>query len=190
MYWQLHNSGGLTLPSSDGPRIIIGFWWIVVMVIVATYSGNLIAFLTFPRMDSTIDTIEDLIERRNEFTWGYANGSMLREYLEASGEDIHREILTGAQVHNPTESEKILELITNQKHVLIDWRSSLMFLMKSDFAATGKCNFHLGLEKFISEDLAMMVSDDSPYLRMINKEWAENFFLLRKLPCTIFDKFF
>lgn len=71
----------MNLPKADSARLVVGTWWVVVMVVVATYSGNLIAFLTFPRMDEPIDTIENLLDRKIEFTWAYPNGSTLENYL-------------------------------------------------------------------------------------------------------------
>lgn len=36
---------------------------------MATYSGSLVAFLTFPKMEPVVETIDDLLERREELTW-------------------------------------------------------------------------------------------------------------------------
>lgn len=78
------------LPKSDSARLVVGTWWLVVMVIVATYSGNLIAFLTFPRMDSPVDSVDDLLARDSEFTWTFPNGSALEAYLVAASQDDPR----------------------------------------------------------------------------------------------------
>lgn len=67
------------LPYADSARIIVGAWWLVVLVIGTTYCGNLVAYLTFPKMEMTISTLEDLISRKQSVTWSYAENS----YFEA-----------------------------------------------------------------------------------------------------------
>lgn len=70
------------LPSADSGRLIVGTWWLVVLVVVTTYSGNLVAFLTFPKIDSPINTINDLLTHRDTVTWSILHGTSLEEFLK------------------------------------------------------------------------------------------------------------
>lgn len=45
------------------------------LVVVTTYSGNLVAFLTFPRIDEPINTVAELVSRKDTITWGLVAGS-------------------------------------------------------------------------------------------------------------------
>lgn len=43
------------LPIANSGRIVVGMWWIAVIVLVTSYCGNLVAFLTFPQVKNGID---------------------------------------------------------------------------------------------------------------------------------------
>lgn len=117
--------GGMYLPRCDSARLLVGVWWLVVMVIVATYSGSLVAFLTFPNMDTAILTVDDLIANRNRLTWGFPNGSYLEDYLRDAEEEKYHYLLKKAKIHNATQEAEMIERVKAGKHVLIDWRSTL-----------------------------------------------------------------
>ncbi|XP_076295813.1 ionotropic receptor 93a [Lasioglossum baleicum] len=170
VYGALLQQGGMYLPQSDSARFLIGVWWLIVMVIVATYSGSLVAFLTFPRMDASILTVEDLIGRRDRMTWGFLNGSFLEVYLQNAEETKYHILLARAEKYNNTEDEKMIGRVKEGKHALIDWRSSLRFLMRKDLLLTGGCHFSLSQDEFLNEPIAMIIPEGSPYLPVINAE--------------------
>lgn len=97
------------------------------MVLVATYSGSLVAFLTFPRMDTSILSVEDLIAHKDSISWGFPNGSFLEMYLQNAEESKYHVLFSRAERHNDTEEERLVERVKEGKHALIDWRSSLRY---------------------------------------------------------------
>lgn len=117
--------GGMYLPRSDSARLLVGIWWLVVMVVVATYSGSLVAFLTFPNMDAAILTVDDLIAHKGKLTWGFPNGSYLEEYLKNAEEEKYHILLERSVIHNVTQEPDIIKRVKLGKHALIDWRSTL-----------------------------------------------------------------
>nr|XP_012227959.1 PREDICTED: uncharacterized protein LOC105675403 isoform X2 [Linepithema humile] len=170
VYGALLQQGGMYLPHSDSARLLVGVWWLVVMVLVATYSGSLVAFLTFPNMDTAILTVDDLIAHKSQLTWGFPNGSFLEEYLKNAEEEKYHILLERSIIHNTTQEAEVIKKVKAGKHVLIDWRSTLMFAMRSDLLLTDGCSFSLSTDEFMDEPIAMIIAQDSPYVKIINTE--------------------
>lgn len=42
-------------------RMLVSFWWLFVIVTATTYSGNLVAVLTFPKIVQPIQNVQDLM---------------------------------------------------------------------------------------------------------------------------------
>ena len=53
-------------PKAQSVRYVIGFWWMLCLVFVATYGGNLIAFLTVFKPSAPFTTIEEMV-LQNDF---------------------------------------------------------------------------------------------------------------------------
>lgn len=70
------------LPDADSSRLIVGTWWLMVLVVVTTYCGNLVAFLTFPKIDVPIKTLDDLIAHRETISWSGIRNTLLEDYLK------------------------------------------------------------------------------------------------------------
>ncbi|XP_072742853.1 ionotropic receptor 93a isoform X1 [Anoplolepis gracilipes] len=170
IYGALLQQGGMYLPYSDSARLLVGIWWLVVMILVATYSGSLVAFLTFPNMDTAILTIDALLANKNSLTWSFPNGSYLAEYLKNAEEKKYHILLKRAKIHNASQEEEIIEKVKAGKHALIDWRSTLRFLMRNNLLITGECSFSLSTDEFMAEPIAMIIARDSPYINIINTE--------------------
>lgn len=76
--------GGMYLPKADSGRLVIGVWWIVVIVLVTTYSGNLVAFLTFPQFQPGIDYFFQIFSTSAVQQFGLRNGSYFEKYATVS----------------------------------------------------------------------------------------------------------
>ena len=63
-------SGQVETPAAHSGRFVIAFWWLfVVVTIVATYMGNLIAFLTVIIITPPFTNIEELAAQK-EYKYG------------------------------------------------------------------------------------------------------------------------
>ncbi len=66
-------------------RMVAGMWWFFTLIMISSYTANLAAFLTVERMESPIESAEDLVNtvnqnRKIDFfakcqpSWGFGGG--------------------------------------------------------------------------------------------------------------------
>lgn len=189
------------LPRSDSGRIIVGTWWLVVLVVVTTYCGNLVAFLTFPKMEIPVNTVSQLVNEKHGFTWSIRSNTFLELFLKVicytleyffvcfkifliflhiyiwkylnlilnTVNMILKEVHTFIKFEinqiifvsiQETDIEKYVKLnestethdsinnvtmtrIRAGKHIVIDWETNLLNVMRKEFLETDKCEFTL-----------------------------------------------
>lgn len=142
IYGALLQQGGLYLPKSDSGRIIIGTWWLVVLVVVTTYGGNLVAFLTFPKMETSLNTVHQLINNKDGFTWGLRTNTYLEKYLRETDLEKYMRLNQSAIIHEEASFD-VIERVRNGKHVFIDWKSNLQYIMRKKYLESDRCDFSL-----------------------------------------------
>ncbi|XP_077988455.1 glutamate receptor ionotropic, delta-2-like [Glandiceps talaboti] len=77
----LMQQGADDTPRSMSGRMMGAFWWFCSLIVVATYTANLAAFLTVSRMDTSINSLEDLA-LQSKVVYGTIEGSSLMRWFE------------------------------------------------------------------------------------------------------------
>jgi len=64
-------------------RIVGSVWWFFTLIIISSYTANLAAFLTVERMQSPIESAEDLA-KQTEIKYGMVDSGTTREFFRVS----------------------------------------------------------------------------------------------------------
>ncbi|ENN79417.1 hypothetical protein D910_01947, partial [Dendroctonus ponderosae] len=229
MYGALLQQGGMHLPYADSARIIVGSWWLVVLVIGTTYCGNLVAYLTFPKIEVPMTTIDDVLAHKEMVSWSYAKNTLFEARLhhglislpiaslsdhsfdnlcpmafDIQGDAILASVFWRCELLDLDDFQRMMAAVSgvpmqynsvdksfniifkdakniwdrkammgeikSGKHVYIDWKIKLQYMIKEHFIDSGECSFALGVEEFCEEQIALIVAPDTPYLHKINEE--------------------
>ncbi|KAK9880273.1 hypothetical protein WA026_010146 [Henosepilachna vigintioctopunctata] len=168
IYGAMLQQGGMHIITVDSARILVGIWWLVVLVISTTYCGNLVAFLTFPVIDTSLSTFHDLLIHKDKISWTLAGGSFLEEHIKSIGDSSYK-YLYSMKSNKKRNLESIADVISG-RHVLIDWKIRLEYLLWREYIQSKKCELAIGNDEIFAENLGLVMSVNNPYLLRINRE--------------------
>ncbi|XP_055852888.1 glutamate receptor ionotropic, kainate 2 [Episyrphus balteatus] len=71
------------LPKALSTRMVAGMWWFFTLIMISSYTANLAAFLTVERMDSPIESAEDLA-KQTRIKYGALKGGSTAAFFRES----------------------------------------------------------------------------------------------------------
>ncbi|XP_073988845.1 kainate-type ionotropic glutamate receptor subunit 1D isoform X1 [Rhodnius prolixus] len=71
------------LPKAVSTRMVAGMWWFFTLIMISSYTANLAAFLTVERMDSPIESAEDLA-KQTKIKYGALRGGSTASFFRDS----------------------------------------------------------------------------------------------------------
>lgn len=137
---------------------------------MTTYSGNLVAFLTFPKFEKADNTLTDVLKSsHSSIVYGLPNNSFFEIYAKVSGRQDLKEYLEKATIYEKLYQNDVKD-IQHGNRVNVDWKVNLQNIIQREFDNTKECNFMLGSEEFVEEQIGLIVPAGSPYLPLVNDE--------------------
>ena len=73
--------GGGETPKALSSRVLVAAYWLFVVLMLATFTANLAAFLTVERMQETVKSLEEL-NRQSKINYTVMNDSPYLEYFQ------------------------------------------------------------------------------------------------------------
>ncbi|XP_059083805.1 glutamate receptor ionotropic, kainate 2-like [Tigriopus californicus] len=88
MIASLLQQGTDLLPRAISTRMVAGMWWFFTLIMISSYTANLAAFLTVERMDSPIESAEDL-SKQHSIKYGCLQGGSTAGFFSDSKIDTY-----------------------------------------------------------------------------------------------------
>ncbi|CAD5116451.1 DgyrCDS5337 [Dimorphilus gyrociliatus] len=159
--------GAVSEIKSSSGRYIVGTWWIFVLVIVATYTGNLIAFLTTNIPKLPFSTLEQMAQQK-EYAYGLQDGIVQMMLFKTSSNPTYKRVWEGISSHRDDvlvkDTTEGLVKAKNEKYIYIGEKTNIEAEMASD------CNITLLPEEFFKVGFGFALQDGDPYGEVFNKE--------------------
>lgn len=73
--------------------MVAGMWWFFTLIMISSYTANLAAFLTVERMDSPIESAEDLA-KQTKIKYGALRGGSTAAFFRVSLHTVHNRYLS------------------------------------------------------------------------------------------------
>lgn len=77
------------MPKALSTRIVGGIWWFFTLIIISSYTANLAAFLTVERMESPIDSADDLAKQTKIEYGAVRDGSTMTFFKVRTCRSVH-----------------------------------------------------------------------------------------------------
>ncbi|ESP00140.1 hypothetical protein LOTGIDRAFT_173446 [Lottia gigantea] len=170
LFGALLSQGGSSMPSSTAGRSLLAAWWIFCLITVATYSGNLIAFLTVSRQPMPFETLAELGNQR-EYKWGTLGGSIWVSLVKDSNLTVFKDLWNGLKEFNHSDPDVFsLDQLLHKRKVENEDYGFIADKTTAEAWVWENCGLTYLKELFLPMNYAFALQDNSPYLESFNDE--------------------
>ncbi|XP_066156100.1 glutamate receptor ionotropic, kainate 2 isoform X4 [Euwallacea fornicatus] len=123
----LMQQGSDIAPKAVSTRMVAGMWWFFTLIMISSYTANLAAFLTVERMDSPIESAEDLA-KQTKIKYGALRGGSTAAFFRDSNFSTYQRMWAFMESQRPSVFTS-----SNQEGVeqVVKGKGSYAFLMES-----------------------------------------------------------
>ncbi|KDR09166.1 glutamate receptor ionotropic, kainate 2-like isoform X2 [Zootermopsis nevadensis] len=89
----LMGQGSDILPKAVSTRMVAGMWWFFTLIMIASYTANLAAFLTLNRLEGEISSAEDLA-KQHKVKYGTMAGGSTAGFFKNSNDSTYKRMWT------------------------------------------------------------------------------------------------
>ncbi|CAG2198776.1 GRID1 [Mytilus edulis] len=167
-YFSKHR--GEHLAGSSSGRTLLSSWWIFCIIMMATYSGNLVAFLTVTKDKLPFSDIAGLVEL-GSYKWGTQEGTVFETIFKASTRPDNVKFWKGVVANNKTNPNILSANGDVQVRLVMEGHYAYIG-DKTHFELTMATNCHLTmvLSDIVSMQYAIALPNNSPFTKIFSDE--------------------
>lgn len=150
--------GGDHLPLAISGRLLVAFWWLFVIVTVTTYSGNLVAVLTFPKLINPIENVKELLSYRRSMHWGVDTGGAMEELIEIAQHGPLHDLRKNMRYYRPEDREYIYKQVKRGRMAFISSDTEIRYLITDDFKRNRKCGLMIAKDPVYSAAVSFVIN--------------------------------
>ncbi|XP_060070631.1 glutamate receptor ionotropic, kainate 1-like [Ylistrum balloti] len=168
LYGALLTQGGEHMSDAVSGRTLLSFWWLFCIAMMATYSGNLIAFLTVSKERLPFDTISGMI-KQDIYKWGTIGGTAFIDIFRASEQHEFQQVWNGIVSYN--QSDRNVLSPDPEVHISKVLSGNYVFLADKTYSelrmrGRKECDLVMTKEEFLPFQYAVGLPNNSPYTKL------------------------
>ncbi|XP_072157051.1 glutamate receptor ionotropic, kainate 2 isoform X1 [Bemisia tabaci] len=163
----LMQQGSDIAPKAVSTRMVAGMWWFFTLIMISSYTANLAAFLTVERMDSPIESAEDLA-KQTKIKYGALRGGSTAAFFRDSNFTTYQRMWSFMESQRPSvftaSNVEGVERVTRGK-------GSYAFLMEStsiEYVIERNCDLTQVGGLLDSKGYGIAMPPNSPYRTAIS----------------------
>ncbi|XP_052071213.1 glutamate receptor 3-like [Mytilus californianus] len=163
VYGYFVEQGGDERPRSLSGRLILSVWWIFTILMLATYTANLAAYLTVTIIESPINSLEELANH-NDIRPLIFSGSNLHTLFQTAKSSVYRQIWTKMSgMPIVKDIDTTLSYVRTNEYAFMSDFSLLEYIMLQDCQT-----YAMADEKFNNAGFGFVLEENSKYLNAFN----------------------